>query len=334
MAKDKTNAWKKFGYSFWVTFSVIAIVLGVLGFLYTALSIYEIIFESGQGFWFGLCFFGVFSLVAALLCSKLLPAWAEMVRTFRLLEERFKGAVGATSVAQFVKVDEERKAALVQAVEEKQNETGNAMLKILNQHKKEVEKLTFKTDENINDIMKSVNSINGRLEALENPVILSQIIDETKKMRQELNDIINQVNVPTRAPANEPIKLSIEMPKVEAVREEIKPEIENEPSEEEQMNYHEGFDEDEGVNEDDAFENYLDRPSVSAKEEDREVPPAVEEVQEKPKKRGRPVGTTKKTKEEKKENFDELEKKYVKKKKNEEDSDDWSDPMGTDGGMF
>jgi hypothetical protein len=124
------------------------------------------------------------------------------------------------------------------------------------------------------------------------------------------------------------------VPKEEAAREEIKPKIKNEPNEEEQLNYHESFDEDEEVNDDDAFENYLDRPPVSVKEEDREVPPAVEEVQEKPKKRGRPVGTTKKTKEEKKEDFDELEKKYVKKKKIEEDSDDWSDPMGTDGGMF
>ncbi len=217
MIKDKTNAWKKFGYSFWVTFSVITIMLGILGFLFTALSIYEIIFEAGRGFWFGLCFYGVFSVVAGLLCSKLLPAWAEMVRTYRLLEERFKGAVGATSVAQFVKVDEERKAALVQAVEEKQNETGNAMLKILNQHKKEVEKLTFKTDENINDIMKSVNAINGRLEALENPVILSQIIDETKKMRQELNDIMSQANAPRVGSSPE----SLQSNEVDASKDEV-----------------------------------------------------------------------------------------------------------------
>ncbi len=183
----KKDNWKKYGFSFWVSFSIIAIALGLLGAAFAGFSAYTIVLGQGGIFWTGLFVFGLISLACAIFCFKLLPDWANMIRTFRLLDQRFKGAMGATSVSQYLQADEERNRVFMESFEAKQNAIGHNLAERMDKLKSENEANSRQTNANIEQMTKTMKSFMSMMERFTSPLAIQQHREEAEKLMEEAN---------------------------------------------------------------------------------------------------------------------------------------------------
>lgn len=184
--KRKEGGWRKYGYSFWVAFSVVAVSLGTLGTVFAGFSAYTIVFGSGGWFWFALLVFGLVSLAASVFCMKLLPDWAETVRTFRLLEQRFKGAMGASSVSQYIQADAERNRALMDSIELKQDSIGHALAKKIDRLQTESMAQTQRVDENLAKLTESMVQLQKKLASMSDPLEVQRFRAEAKALMEKV----------------------------------------------------------------------------------------------------------------------------------------------------
>jgi hypothetical protein len=185
MKKDSNN-WKKYGFSFWVAFSVVAITLGLLGAIFAGFSAYTFVLGKGGLFWVALFVFGLISLACACFCFRLLPDWANMIRSFRLLDQRFKGAMGATSVSQYLQADEERNRVLMESIEAKQNAVGHNLAERINKLQVENEANARKTNTNITQMEQTMKAFMAKLDRFTSPLELQQHRDEVEKLNEKM----------------------------------------------------------------------------------------------------------------------------------------------------
>lgn len=188
MKKDSNN-WKKYGFSFWVAFSVVAISLGLMGAVFAGFSAYTIVLGKGGLFWAGLFVFGLISLACAFFCFRLLPDWANMIRSFRLLDQRFKGAMGATSVSQYLQADEERNRALMESFEAKQNAIGHNLAERMNKLQSENEENSRQTNASIEQMTRTMKAFMDKMDRFTSPLELQQHRAETQKLMEEVSSI-------------------------------------------------------------------------------------------------------------------------------------------------
>lgn len=184
--KRKEEGWRKYGYSFWVSFSVVAVSLGTLGTVFAGFSAYTIVFGKGGWFWLALLVFGLVSLAASVFCMRLLPDWAETVRTFRLLEQRFKGAMGASSVSQYIQADAERNRALMDSIELKQDSIGHALAKKIDRLQIESMAQTQRVDENLAKLTKSMVQLQKKLASMSDPLEVQRFRTEAKALMEKV----------------------------------------------------------------------------------------------------------------------------------------------------
>lgn len=178
--------WKKYGFSFWVSFSVVAIAMGLMGAVFAGFSAYTIVFGQGGIFWAGLFVFGLISLACAIFCFRLLPDWANMIRSFRLLDQRFKGAMGATSVSQYLQADEERNRALMESFEAKQNAIGHNLAERMEKLKNESEANSRQTNANIEQMTKTMKSFMDKLDRFTSPLEVQQHREEAVRLMEKV----------------------------------------------------------------------------------------------------------------------------------------------------
>lgn len=196
--KNKSSNWKKYGFSFWVAFSIVAITLGLLGAIFAGFSAYTFVLGQGGLFWVALFVFGLISLACACFCFRLLPDWANMIRSFRLLDQRFKGAMGATSVSQYLQADEERNRILMESIEAKQNSIGHNLAKRMNDLQVENEANAKKTNATISQMEQTMKTFIAKLDRFTSPLEMQQHRDEVEKITEKIQQytISNIVNEP------------------------------------------------------------------------------------------------------------------------------------------
>lgn len=163
-----------------------AITLGLLGAIFAGFSAYTFVLGKGGLFWVALFVFGLISLACACFCFRLLPDWANMIRSFRLLDQRFKGAMGATSVSQYLQADEERNRALMESIEAKQNSIGHNLAERMNKLQVESEASARETKTSLTQMEKTMQAFIAKLDRFTSPLEMQQHREEVEKLSEKV----------------------------------------------------------------------------------------------------------------------------------------------------
>ena len=109
-----------------------------------------------------------------------------MIRSFRLLDQRFKGAMGATSVSQYLQADEERNRALMESIEAKQNSIGHNLAERMNKLQVESEASARETKTSLTQMEKTMQAFIAKLDRFTSPLELQQHRSEVEKLNEKM----------------------------------------------------------------------------------------------------------------------------------------------------
>lgn len=193
--KNETKVWKRYGKKFWTLFSSIYLILMVAGIIMLAYSIYSTISNGWD--WSNISFgmFGLIGIVASSFSMNLLPAWAELIRETRLMNEKMSGIIGSASVSQYIQADEERNKALIESIERKQNDVGLNLAKRIDSMKLEINRRVDTSTQLAKSVQDSLKQFTDFLSELSSSDNLDRMRIERARLQRENEELRREIGM-------------------------------------------------------------------------------------------------------------------------------------------
>lgn len=161
----------------------------VAGIIMLAYSIYSTISNGWD--WGNISFgmFGLIGIVASSFSMNLLPAWAELIRETRLMNEKMSGIIGSASVSQYIQADEERNKALIESIERKQNDVGLNLAKRIDSMKLEINRRVDTSTQLAKSVQDSLKQFTDFLSELSSSDSLDRMRIERARLQRENEEL-------------------------------------------------------------------------------------------------------------------------------------------------
>ena len=187
--KNETKVWKRYGKKFWTLFSSIYLILMVAGIIMLAYSIYSTISNGWDWSHISFGMFGLIGIVASSFSMNLLPAWAELIRETKLMNEKMSGIIGSASVSQYIQADEERNKALIESIERKQNDVGLNLAKRIDSMKLEINRRVDTSTQLAKSVQDSLKQFTDFLSELSSSDSLDRMRIERARLQRENEEL-------------------------------------------------------------------------------------------------------------------------------------------------
>ncbi len=161
----------------------------VAGIIMLAYSIYSTISNGWD--WSNISFgmFGLIGIVASSFSMNLLPAWAELIRETRLMNEKMSGIIGSASVSQYIQADEERNKILIESIERKQNDVGLNLAKRIDSMRLEINRRVDTNTQLAKSVQDSLKQFTDFLSELSSSDNLDRMRIETARLQRENEEL-------------------------------------------------------------------------------------------------------------------------------------------------
>ena len=286
--KNETKVWKRYGKKFWTLFSSIYLILMVAGIIMLAYSIYSTISNGWDWSHISFGMFGLIGIVASSFSMNLLPAWAELIRETRLMNEKMSGIIGSASVSQYIQADEERNKALIESIERKQNDVGLNLAKRIDSMKLEINRRVDTSTQLAKSVQDSLKQFTDFLSELSSSDSLDRMRIERARLQRENEELRRETgmqrierertldseeNPEPASEVSEPVSIAeneIETEVLPEVSEEETVEVERDPVEEPEQQRKKDVPDVEEDNEPLGFMSKEDEESWGSDEEDED----------------------------------------------------------------
>lgn len=286
--KNETKVWKRYGKKFWTLFSSIYLILMVAGIIMLAYSIYSTISNGWDWSHISFGMFGLIGIVASSFSMNLLPAWAELIRETRLMNEKMSGIIGSASVSQYIQADEERNKALIESIERKQNDVGLNLAKRIDSMKLEINRRVDTSTQLAKSVQDSLKQFTDFLSELSSSDSLDRMRIERARLQRENEELRRETgmqrierertldseeNPEPASEVSEPVSIAeneIETDVLPEVSEEETVEVERDPVEEPEQQRKKDVPDVEEDNEPLGFMSKEDEESWGSDEEDED----------------------------------------------------------------
>lgn len=253
-----------------------------------AYSIYSTISNGWD--WSNISFgmFGLIGIVASSFSMNLLPAWAELIRETRLMNEKMSGIIGSASVSQYIQADEERNKALIESIERKQNDVGLNLAKRIDSMKLEINRRVDTSTQLAKSVQDSLKQFTDFLSELSSSDNLDRMRIERARLQRENEELRRETgtqrterertldseeNPEPASEVSEPVSIAeneIETDVLPEVSEEETVEVERDPVEEPEQQRKKDVPDVEEDNEPLGFMSKEDEESWGSDEEDED----------------------------------------------------------------